>query len=108
MRTAKPPLAKRLKQAREARGLSQKALGIAAGLDEFVASTRMNQYEKNVHAPDYSTVRHIAKVLRVSPSFFYCDDDDEAALIWALSQLSMVEKRKSIAAFTKKLVSQSD
>jgi transcriptional regulator with XRE-family HTH domain len=108
MRSSKPPLAKRLKEAREAHGLSQKALGIAAGLDEFVASTRMNQYEKNVHAPDYSTVRQIAKVLRVSASFFYCEDDDEAGLIWALSQLSVLEKRKSIAAFTKKLVSQSD
>lgn len=32
---------KRLKEARLAAGLSQKKLGIAAGIDEFVASTRI-------------------------------------------------------------------
>lgn len=37
---------KRLKEARTAAGLSQKKLGIAAGIDEFVASTRINRYEK--------------------------------------------------------------
>ncbi|EDH9073974.1 transcriptional regulator, partial [Salmonella enterica subsp. enterica serovar Agbeni] len=31
---------KRLKEARLAAGFSQKKLGIAAGIDEFVASTR--------------------------------------------------------------------
>lgn len=35
---------KRLKEARLAVGLSQKKLGIAIGLDEFVASTRVNRY----------------------------------------------------------------
>ena len=33
---------RRLKEARLAAGFSQKNLGIAAGIDEFVASTRIN------------------------------------------------------------------
>jgi len=36
------PLPKRLKEARLAAGLSQKQLGIAAGIDEFSASPRCN------------------------------------------------------------------
>lgn len=46
---AKSPVAKRLKEARLAARLSQKSLGIAAGMDEFSASARMNQYETGKH-----------------------------------------------------------
>lgn len=44
---------------RKAEGQSQKQLGILAGMDEFAASARMNQYEKGVHAPDFKTVRDL-------------------------------------------------
>lgn len=69
----------RLKQARLAAGLSQKMLGIAAGIDEFVASTRVNRYELGVHRPDLLTVRKLAQVLGVPMAFFYSDADDEIA-----------------------------
>lgn len=39
----KSVLARRLRAAREARGVSQKQLGILAGIDQFVASARINQ-----------------------------------------------------------------
>jgi transcriptional regulator with XRE-family HTH domain len=42
---AKDVWRKRLKEARAALGLSQKQLGVEAGLDEFVASARINRYE---------------------------------------------------------------
>lgn len=71
----------RLKQARVAAGLSQKALGIAAGIDEFVASTRINRYELGVHKPDLLTVRKLAAVLDVPVAFFYADVDDEIAAL---------------------------
>jgi transcriptional regulator with XRE-family HTH domain len=58
---AKSPVAKRLKEARLAAGLSQKSLGIAAGIDEFSANARMNQYETDKHTPDYSTLFLIAQ-----------------------------------------------
>ena len=72
----------RLKQARLAAGLSQKQLGIQAGIDEFVASTRINRYELGVHMPDYLTAQNLAKVLGVSAAFLYAPEDDVAELIF--------------------------
>ncbi len=69
----------RLKQARLNAGLSQKALGIEAGIDAFVASTRINRYELGVHRPDLLTVRKLAQVLGVPVAFFYADEDDDIA-----------------------------
>ena len=46
-------------------GLSQKQLGIKAGIDELSASPRIKQYERGKHTPDYSTVERLAKVLKV-------------------------------------------
>lgn len=43
----------RLKEARRRAGLTQEKLGILAGLDEASASTRINQYEKGKHSPNF-------------------------------------------------------
>jgi len=69
----------RLKQARLAADLSQKMLGIEAGIDPFVASARINRYELGKHKPDLLTVRKLAEVLKVPMAFFYSDTDDEVA-----------------------------
>ena len=65
---------KRFKEARQAKQLTQEKLGLAIGLDEFVASTRINRYEKGVHLPDLGTLERLAKVLSVPPAFFFADD----------------------------------
>lgn len=65
---------KRFKQARQAKKLTQEKLGIAIGLDEFVASTRINRYEKGIHLPDLVTLERIATVLGVPPAYFFADD----------------------------------
>jgi transcriptional regulator with XRE-family HTH domain len=78
----------RLKQARLAAGLSQKQLGIQAGIDEFVASTRINRYELGVHMPDYLTAQNLAKVLGVSAAFLYAPEDDVAELIFGYGSLN--------------------
>ncbi len=84
---------RRLKQARLASGLSQKRLGIAAGIDEFVASTRINRYEKGVHEPGMEIVQKLAEVLRVPLAYFYADDDlAELMLVYvALSEQHRIE-----------------
>ena len=64
----------RFKQARKAKKLTQEQLGIAIGLDEFVASTRINRYEKGVHLPDLQTLARIAEILDVPPAFFFAED----------------------------------
>ncbi|MCD9098130.1 helix-turn-helix domain-containing protein [Luteimonas fraxinea] len=76
-----PVYSRRLREARDAQGISQRALGIQAGLDEFVASTRVNRYETGVHQPDLQTLQRIAEVLKLPTAYFYAEDDDLAELI---------------------------
>lgn len=85
--------AKRLKQARLIAGLSQKQLGIQAGLDEFVASTRINRYELGVHKADYQMAQKLGATLNVPTSFFYTEDDEFAEL--ALIYHRITTKRRS-------------
>jgi len=75
------PLPKRLKEARLAAGLSQKDLGIKAGIDEFSASARMNQYETGKHTPDFLILKRIAEVLNVPTAYFYTEEDKLAEII---------------------------
>jgi transcriptional regulator with XRE-family HTH domain len=75
------PFPKRLKEARLKAGISQKKLGIAAGLKESVASSQMNHYEKGKHNPSFKVLARIAKVLNVPTSFFYEVDDSMAKKI---------------------------
>lgn len=77
---------RRLKQARTSAGLSQKQLGIQAGIDEFVASTRINRYELGVHKPDFQTAQNLARVLNISAAFLYAPEDDIAALLFRYSR----------------------
>ncbi|MCX7123857.1 MAG: helix-turn-helix transcriptional regulator [Gammaproteobacteria bacterium] len=72
------PIARRLKEARIAASLSQKQLGIKAGIDQFSASARMNQYETGKHVPDFGTVKKIAQVLKLPTAYFYAEEDDLA------------------------------
>ncbi|XWO47354.1 helix-turn-helix transcriptional regulator [[Pseudomonas] boreopolis] len=70
-----------MREAREALNISQRALGIKAGLDEFVASTRVNRYETGVHQPDLQTLQRLAAVLQLPVAYFYAEDDELAQLI---------------------------
>ncbi|WP_066803751.1 helix-turn-helix domain-containing protein [Moraxella oblonga] len=66
---------KRLKEARKTRKLTQEKLGIMVGLDEFVASTRINRYEKGVHEPDFGILERMAIALDVPVAYFFADDE---------------------------------
>ena len=97
------PLPLRLKQARERKSLSQRRLGLEAGLDEFSASPRINHYERGRHAPDYSTLSRLAGVLGVPVAFFYAGEDDLAdwLLVWRevpnpVRQQTLEELRKHL------------
>ena len=81
-------VAKRIRQARELAGLSQQELGTRAGIDELSASSRISQYERGVHSPDFETSERLAKALRVPAPFFYAADDALAAWILAFSRVS--------------------
>ena len=96
------PLQKRLKEARLSANLSQKKLGIEAGMDEFSASARMNHYEKGRHTPDYSMLQRIAKVLKLPVAYFYAERDELAGLIKLFYRLKKPEKKALLAAIRKK------
>lgn len=89
-----PPIAKRLKEARLRAGLSQKQLGIKAGIDPFSASPRINQYERGKHTPDFLTAQHLAKVLGVPVPFLFAEDEDIAEIILLCGALSVRERRQ--------------
>lgn len=86
---------KRLKEARLARGLSQKQLGIRSGIDEFVASTRINRYEKGVHQANTEIVQQLAAVLNLPLAYFYTEDDELASVIRSWFKLND-KKRNTI------------
>ncbi len=82
-----PIVARRLREARERKGLSQKALGIAAGINEDSASPRVNQYERAKHVPDLLTLTHLAAALAVPVPYFYAEDEQLAELLLLLHAL---------------------
>lgn len=82
----------RLRQARENAGLSQKKLGILAGIDEFSASPRINQYERGKHIPDVYMTERLARVLNIPVTFLYCENETMAAIILKIDALNEDEK----------------
>jgi len=90
------PFIKRLKAARSVAGISQKTLGIRAGIDEFSASARVNQYERGKHVPDFSTVERFAVVLEVPACYFYATDDEMAEWILLYGQLTRSERNRQL------------
>ena len=92
----------RLKEARLAAGLSQKQLGIEAGLDRFVASTRINRYELGVHKVDYGFALRLAGLLQVPVAYFYADDAELARLILLFGRLPK-RKRSDLISYAETL-----
>lgn len=76
-----PVYSRRLREARDTFGISQRALGIKAGLSESVASARVNRYEAGVHQPDLQTLQALAKALDLPTAYFYAENDELARLI---------------------------
>lgn len=106
MENLSSPLPKRLKEARKAKGLSQKQLGILAGIDPSSASPRLNQYEKGIHSPDLNVLRQIAKVLNVPLPYFFCDNDEMAKTIKLLPLINQVDLKPLIDVAMKKWIEQ--
>lgn len=90
-------VAARLREARTAAGLSQRELGVRAGLDPSVASPRINQYERGKHTPDTSTLAKLGEVLDVPVAYFFANEDDLATLIATFHRLSQTKKRRLMA-----------
>lgn len=97
------PVARRLREARERKGLSQRQLGILAGLDPFVASPRVNQYERGVHEPSYGTLELFAPLLDVPTSYFFVEDDELADLVRLYAGSTATQRKKILRSAKKEL-----
>lgn len=79
-------------------GISQYALGVAAGIDEMSASPRINQYERGKHAPDFTMAKRLAAALQIPPAYLYAEDESLAELILLFWGLSEEAKDKALTA----------
>ncbi|WP_395688351.1 helix-turn-helix domain-containing protein [Caenimonas koreensis] len=64
---------------------------------------RISRYELGVHEPPIATARQIAEALRVPLPFLYCDDDDVAALLLAMFEMSKSARRERAKDYLKAL-----
>ncbi len=90
-------VALRLRKAREASGLSQRALGIEAGFDPTVASPRVNQYETGKHTPDLRSLELLGKVLGKPVPYFYAVDDALAEAIDLLARMPSKARKDAVS-----------
>jgi transcriptional regulator with XRE-family HTH domain len=90
------PLPLRLKQARKAKGISQKQLGIQLGMEPGTASARMNHYEKGKHTPDYKTLKAMADELGVPVAYFFCESASTAQLLCLLEKMTEEDKKELV------------
>ena len=91
----KSPVSQRLREARIRAQLSQKELGVMAGMDQFTSSARINQYERDKHVPDFHTVQRLAKVLKVPSTYLYADNDKLAEMILLFESASSRNQSKA-------------
>jgi transcriptional regulator with XRE-family HTH domain len=87
-------VAKRLEEVLREADISQKTLGVRAGIDESNASTRINQYVRGTHMPNLLTMTRVAAAMQVPLPWFYCDDPELAEVIVKFSALPKGERRR--------------
>ena len=90
------PVPKRLKEARERLGISQKQLGIKAGIDEFSASSRVNHYEKGRHVPSIDMAERLAKVLKIPAAFLFTSNNEMSEIIRLANKLPTTKRKNLI------------
>lgn len=83
----------RLRRVRERYNLAQEELGVMAGLEESSSSARISRYESGIHEPPFQFALALAKVLGVSPAYFYCPDDRLADIILTYSGVSEAKRQ---------------
>lgn len=104
---ARAVLAMRLKELRKAMGVSQAELGVRMGLPEDVASTRVNRYEKGVHAPDIDTAERMAAELGVPLAYLLTKDERLAEMIRGFSELPTEDQDRILGEVGKALRKQA-
>lgn len=99
---------RRLRSARQAAGITQFGLGVSAGIDEYSASPRINQYERGVHVPDLGTARRLAEALNVPLSYLFEPDEQLAEFVRLAGKLTKDDLKKLTAYLREALAERSD
>jgi len=84
---------RRLREARLRAGIPQDKLGVLIGIDEGSSSARISRYETGTHEPPFAIAEKMEQALGVPSAYFYCTDDDLAAIIKRYAMLSDEEKK---------------
>ena len=77
------------------------------GLPEDVASTRVNRYEKGVHAPDIDTAERMAAELGVPLAYLLTKDERLAEMIRGFSALPVEDQDRILGEVGKALRKQA-
>ncbi|EAW9895433.1 MULTISPECIES: helix-turn-helix domain-containing protein [Enterobacteriaceae] len=72
---------KRLKEAREAAGLSQEKLAQLVDIETVNSRSRISNYESGRFTPPFDFIVNVARVLDYPEGYFYTLDDDFAIFI---------------------------
>ncbi len=86
--------AARLVQARELRGLSQRALGDRMGLGKATGSTRINRYEQQTSATSFESLGELAEALQVPAAYLLADSAPMADAILELGKATDQQQAK--------------
>lgn len=96
-------IGKRIRSRREELGWSQEKLGVMIGIDESSSRARISRYELGHHEPPVATAKNIAKALEVPLAYLYCEENDVAGLLLALSRLTQRRRTTLVSAWTDEL-----
>ncbi|MEN5285911.1 helix-turn-helix transcriptional regulator [Stenotrophomonas lactitubi] len=94
--------AARLAQARQMRGLSQRALGDRMGLGKEKGSSRINRYEHQVTAIGFDNLGVLAQILDVPVAYLLATDATMADVILAFSEADE-DQRDTVATLIRAL-----
>lgn len=86
--------AARLVQARQLRGLSQRALGDRMGLGKTTGSTRINRYEQQTSAGSFESLGELAEALQVPAAYLLADSAPMADAILELAKADDQQQAK--------------
>ncbi len=86
--------AARLVQARQLRGLSQRALGDRMGLGKTTGSTRINRYEQQTSASSFESLGELAEALQVPAAYLLADSAPMADAILELGKADDQQQAK--------------
>ena len=100
--TPSEQLAIRLKQARIEAGLSQRQVGIKAGIVADTAKNRVSHYETRVSVPPLDTLKQLAVALDKPLAWFFASEDEQHLLSSLYAAPS--ERRAELVVLIEKLL----